>query len=245
MFVKLYSDTTITKLKKVPQLLWYLFYGLSSMFASVFFLKQQGLDYIELANGLVSGMSASWMLIFFYPTLFIVNIVIFEIIAYFVNIVMLRRFPELAQSDFVFKLRLTEIIVLIAVGIISLIFFALPVIANTGSVVINSLFQAFMLGIFLYELTKEHARVPHNVYKYLATLYIGINLVLNTVSLVVLFTFPDTTVREYIDAAIKVGLYLLIAAFAYMQYKKLKQLPMKNDDITPPKDDKVFKDFGF
>lgn len=245
MFAKLYSDASIAKLKKAPQIVWYIFYGLSSMFASLYLLKEMGQDYIEIANQLVSGMSPAGLLILFYPIFFVTEIVVFEIIAYFAHILMLRRFPELSQSDFVFKLRLTEIIVYVAIGIVSLLYIAFPVIAGTGSAVINSLFQAFMLGVFLYELTKNHARVPHKAYKYLATLYIGINLALNTMLLVILFTYSDTTVMEYVDAAIKVGLYLLIAAFAYIQYKKLTKLPMKNSDITIQKDDKVFKDFGF
>lgn len=245
MFAKLYSDATITKLKKVPQIVWYVLYGLSSMFASLYLLKEMGQDYIALANQLISGMSPAGLLILFYPMLFVVEIIIFEIIAYFVNILMLRRFPELSRSDFVFKLRLTEILVYVAVGIMSLLFFALPAAAEIGSAVINALIQAFMLGMFLNELTKNYARVPYKAYKYPASLYVGINLALNTMSLVILFTFSDTKVMEYVAAAIRVALYLLIAVFAYTQYNKLKKLPMKNDEITIIKDEKVFKDFDF
>ncbi|MDD4316377.1 MAG: hypothetical protein PHC84_04390 [Clostridia bacterium] len=245
MFAKLYSETTITKLKKIPLIFWYLFYGIAVMFASVYTLKEIGQDYIALLNEFITGFNTGRLLILFYPTLFVTEIIVFEIIAYFANTLLVRRFPEVAHSDFVFKLRLTEIIVFFAVGALSLLFFAFPVISSTGSVVLNSLFQAFFLGIFLYELTKNYARTPHAAYKYIASLYVGINLVLNVLMLTMLFTYQDTTVMEYVDAGIKVGLYLFIAFMAYLQYGKLKKLPPKDGGTMVLKDETVFKDFGF
>lgn len=245
MFTKLYSDSTIAKLKKIPQLVWYLFYGISTMFAELFMLKAMGEDSIAIVNELVTGVKASSFLILYYPTLLVVQVVVFEIIAYFANTLMIRRFPEIANSDFVFKLRLTLIIALLAIGLLSLPFFAYPPMADIGSAVITVAIKVFMLGMFLFELSKMFARKPHLAYKYLATLYIGINLALSILPLVMLFTYENTAPMEYVYFAIKVGLYLLATVFAYFQYNKLKSLPPKDDDITIIRDDKVFKDFGF
>lgn len=244
MLTRLYSDGVIAKLKKIPQIVWYLFYGLASLFASAYLLKQVGLDYVEIARQLGLAVAPERLLILFYPMLFVADIVIFEILAYFAHMILIKRFPEMSMSDFVFKLRLTQIIALAAIGVLSLLFFAFPSISSIGATVLNTLIQGVMLGFFLFELSKSYARTPHAAYKYLASIYIGINMIWGAFTLAMLFTSIAQTM-DYVDAGIKLALYLPIILLAYVQHKALKKLPPRESKAEPVKDDTVYKDFGF
>lgn len=252
MFSKIFSEKTMTTLKKVPIFVWYIIFGIASLFSAIYGLKEIGVDYIEVFSEKLPDVSAEKFLLILYPMMFVLYIVIFEIIAHLVYNLMYRRFLlTITQSDFVLKMRLMIIMSNLCIGIISLVFFLLPQIAMVTSAIVNPFFLILFLGFFLYEICSKS--VPNNngalAYTYVARLYLGIMITLSIFNVVMLFTIEGVVFMEYLASTIKVILLVAMSGFAYLQYNKLKNLPkdppQSGGSVIEEVDNTVFKDFGF
>ncbi len=255
MFEKLYSEETISKLKKIPLIVWYLFFGMASAFASLYALYMTGPEYISAANEIFSQHFANanmkGFLVMVYIMTIILDIVIFEIIAYFAYSILSRRFvTDLPMRDFVFRLRITMIIGYVIIGIVASIYFFLPSIQLITTAVVNTAVQNVLLAFFLFTICKNYIStgLSHKAYSYMARLYLTILIVFNLVNLVSLFMLDDSpTLMEYISFIIRLVLNLATILLAYYQYNKLKSIPPPDNTKIeqPPEDDVIFKDFDF
>lgn len=250
MFEKLYSENLIAKLKKIPVFVWYLFFGIASSFASLYALINLGPEYLNLFAEQLPELNTQRFLYIFYPATFILDIVIFELVAYLIySLIAKRFFVEISQFDFVFRLRLTMIILYFIIGLVSLIYFAFPQAQMLMSSILNPAVQSVFLAFFMYEICKNYVRsgVAHKAFLYIARFYLTIVIVFNIINLVSLFTVDNSTVMEYVSYSARLAVYLLASLLAYVLYKKLKSIPPKDEDnnIIKEEEQVVFKDFGF
>lgn len=251
MFSKIFSEKTMLKLKKVPLFVWYLIFGIMSMFTSLYGLKEIGTDYVEILTEMLPGLNVGRVLFLFYPMMFIMDIVIFEIIAYFAfNVISKRYVLNIPRNEFALKLRIMIIMSNLVIGIVSLVYFLLPQIIFISTAIVNTFVQTFVLGIFLYEICSHNIKnnKGHDAYMYIARLYLGIMLVFNILNIISLFTLENVPFIEYIASVIKIVIILIMSGIAYMQYTKLKNLPKdppSDGGVTKEIDNTVFKDFGF
>ncbi|MFW5779974.1 MAG: hypothetical protein ACOCWI_00795 [Bacillota bacterium] len=249
LYNKIFTDKLIEKLKKVPVIIWYIIFGLSSLFASAYALQLTGNEIATMVREMFPGMNVLAILIISYPILMLFEIVIFEFIAYLVYTILFNRFLiRISQFDFVFRLRLVMIAAYLIIGIVSMVYFIFPQAYSIGSAVINVVVTTLLLGMFLYAACKDY--IPNNnqadAYKYVARLYLGIYLALSVFSFVMLFAFDDSVLMEYLEYGLRVLALTIISLLAYFQYLKLKQIPPEEPKKEKEKsDESVYKDFGF
>lgn len=250
MFEKLYSNETISKLKKMPIIVWYLLFGVASFFSSIYSVTSMGQEFITAFSEMFSGVNARRLLIVYYPLTFILDVIIFEVIAYLVySLIAKRFFLQLSQDDFVFRLRLTMIIINVIIGLVSLIFFIVPEAQLLTNAIVTPFAQAFFLAFFFFEICKNFVPLSfaHKVYLYIARIYLVVFIAINAINLITLFTLEGVKAMEYLAAGARLLVYSLMFFLVYYHYNKLKSIPPKE----PPKDEQekpdetVFKDFGF
>lgn len=257
MLTKLFSDNLIIKFKKIPVFVWYLIFGLTSFFATLYTTLDMSGSYKAMFEELYPHLNSGQFLYIFIPMVIVIDIVIFEFLAYLVYSIMSRRFLiKISQFDFVFKLRLTMILGYIIVGLISLVYFVLPEnivsqVATIGTSVINPFFQTLFLGMFIYIICKEclPKKVSFVAYSYIARFYLTIFIAMNIFNFALLFTVETTTLIQYIAAVARLIVYFGMIILAYIHYQKLKNLPPddknKESEKENEEDKVVFKDFGF
>lgn len=254
MFDKLYSEEVVSKLKKIPLFVWYLFFGLSSAFASLYALYIAGPEYIKVFNELFTeyfanaNMKAFIGMVYFLTVVF--DVIIFEVIGYFVYSIIVKRFLiEVSMRDFVFRLRMTMIIAYLIIGIISVIYFFLPSIQLITTAILNTSVQNVLLTFFFFEICRKFiaSGLAHKAYLYVAKLYLTIAIVFSLVNLFSLFILDENvSVVEYIAFIIRLVVNLATILLVNYHYNKLKSIPPPENMIEQaPEDDIVFKDFDF
>jgi hypothetical protein len=250
LYNKIFSDKLIEKLKKIPVFVWYIIFGLSSLFASAYALKATSNEVVTMVKEMVPEINVNAVLIMSYPMLMLIEIVIFEFIAYLVYSVFYRFRIKMTQYDFIFRLRLILICAYLIIRLLSLIYFAFPQAAPIGSAIINVSVTTILLGFLTFAICKDF--IPNNkqaeAYKFIARIYLGINIVMSLISFSMLFAFDDSLLVEYLQYGIRLFILMLLSVWAYFQYLKLRKLPPeepKIDDKQEKRDDNVYKDFGF
>ncbi len=256
MFEKLYSKEIIKKLKKVPIFIWYIIFGLSATLASIYSLVISNPETIQILSDMfaeqITNINVKYILYLSYPITIIIEIIIFEVIAYLVySIIAKRFFIELSQQDFIFRLRITMIIINTIIGLVSLIYFVLPITANRIiTAVLNTSVQNFLLAMFLYAVCKGFIRsgITHKAYLYMARLYLIIVISFTVVNLISIFAQDVIDKVEYVSFIIRLVINVATIVLAHYHYNKLKKIPPKKTEPTEKQskdDDVVFRDFKF
>ncbi|HHT84076.1 MAG: hypothetical protein ACOYEC_02740 [Christensenellales bacterium] len=251
MFNKLYSDKTTNKLQKIPVWAWMIFYGIASVFTSLYDLVNLRSDLVDFFNEFAPHLNSLRMLSLAYPLSVLIDIAVFELVAYLVYQLLAGRFfMDINQRNFIFRLRVTMIMANAAIGIVSLLYFALPQARLIMSSVVNPLARSFLLIMFMYEVSKQKIRpgIAHKAYLFATKYYLLFNIVINAIGLISLYLYEDVQISQYIAYACTIAVYALMGILVWKQYDILKKLPPEEQPPQkdqPQQDDIIFKDFGF
>ena len=133
-----------------------IFYGIASVFTSLYDLVNLRSDLVDFFNEFAPHLNSLRMLSLAYPLSVLIYIAVFELVAYLVYQLLAGRFfMDINQRNFIFRLRVTMIMANAAIGIVSLLYFALPQARLIMSSVVNPLARSFLLIMFMYEVSKQ------------------------------------------------------------------------------------------
>ena len=256
----LFQDSVVSKLKKIPTFVWFLLL-VAAEFAASAYVTLNNADYMAneyaqvLADSGVTFSATVFTVVFcvFTPLIQAALCELLMRVAYAV----VRRFAIGADKiDFCFRIRLVVILADLILGLIGILYFFFPVVTD----VMTAVFECSVLGLLLawfYEdfrarfvPRKLHARA----FSFVSKIYLGIYLAIGVLNLLysLVFYLDQLTALDLTAIIVSPSVVLLLGGLAFLNYVRLKKISSEPDDELhiddneeKPKDDTIFKDFGF
>lgn len=254
-------DAIITKLSKLPSVIWALAVGLSYMFASLYSLATTTDQMIESVNEYMSKMAVEFtgfmnnLEWFFYIETAIIGLVIFEvIIAILYRYLFNRRYISANMPKFKTTARIFYSAANVVVGLFSLISFALPVfeVYNTQIISIFVYTTAYLAVYLVIKPTIINPKYVGTAFMKLFSFYFLLEGVVAGLNLILAATQQPgdihTTIATAAALAVLATLGALIYKFVALPLKKeelgyIEPIPPQQPPTSPP--DEIFRGYGF
>ncbi|MBR1746927.1 MAG: hypothetical protein IJ735_01805 [Clostridia bacterium] len=159
------------------------------------------------------------------------------------------------KADFCFRVRLVIILSDLILGLVGIVYFFYPVVQGIVSSVLEIAVPALLLGWFYEDLRERFvpAQNQAKVFGFVSRFYLGIYLALGVLNLIyeMGLYFAELTVLEIVELALDPAVVLILGVVAYLNYRRLKNISehslggIDNNEQQKPKDETIFKDFGF
>lgn len=264
---KLFSNTTIDKLQKIPSSLWVVILAVSIFVANTidFLAESEGIvaEFIKIYSEAGVNINPQAFKVLLVIGMVLIATLLFEIVAKWICRAIIRRFSlKTTPVEFVFRIRIVVSILNVVMGIISLIYFlnkeAFLIVKAALEIPITSI-----LFLWFYSAIREQivpSRVQSTFFTFVARIYFGIHLIVygfNFISYMFIYEIALSS-TEIAQISLQFGMAIVMSIVAYIYAVKLKKsekivvVNNKVDDnpysftILEPeekKDDKIFKDF--
>lgn len=259
----LFNDKVISKVKKVPEIVWIMLFAITLFVSNAFNLIS---DCKIFANEMVkmyseAGVSVKYsgitvMLII--GSIFIYAL-IFELLARWICRTLIRRFRlNVDNKEFVLRLRLIIGLSNMIIGLINLISLISADAYYIVSSALNFPIVFFMLIWFYSDFRKNCVPSSYQakLFNYVAKYVFGIYIIVSAYFYISQMFILDTTLSsvEIVSLSLDLGMKLIMAVVAYFYSKFLKKHESAleepifinfQDPFNPEEkeDDKIFKDF--
>jgi len=259
----LFQDKIIGKINKIPTFFWFLLLAAAEFFADAY-------SSLFSAKTNVAEMAAQYENLFSEAELTLNQPVIIAIACVFsalisalicellirVAFAVVRRFAlNVQKNDFCFRVRLVIIIADVILGLIGIIYFFYPSVMGLLKALFEVTVPALLLGWF-YEDFRERFVPRQNqarVFSLVAEIYLGIYFALRAMDLILTLGFYRTALSTLDTVAVIAApvVVLALGGVAILWYFRLKKIssvpeePTIDENDEKPKDDTIFKDFGF
>lgn len=258
----LFKDEIISKFRKLPNFMWYAFLAISYFFKNAYVIiadaKSMTGSYMEaFAEMGITGFNGTAFAVIvgiFVPIFFTL---IFELFIRIIYGIIARRFAlAVNQSDFCFRVRLVIIVANCIIGIVNILLFFLPQLVDLMNAIFSYAVPTLLLAWFYEDFRARYVpkRNHATLFSYVAKFYVGIYLIFSAFDLLYYFLFFNGQVSVIATVSLCVDTVIIIATavLAYLNYKRLIKIALEPEDNNlfikkeeKPKDDSIFKDFGF
>lgn len=259
----LFQDKVVEKLKIIPSFVWFILLAASEFFASAYAtiveteyslsMTAEYLSSLSQEGGELINVDALTVMSCVFSALFSALICefLFRIVYAFI-----RRYTNGTQSDFCFRIRLVVILSDLILGCIGILYFFFPSLTN----LLTSIFEAavpILLLFWFYEDYRERFVDKKNQARVFLTaggIILVIYFVLGVYGLLETLLLNSTSSLTPITLAsiiLSPSIVLVLGVGAYFNSVRLKKISAQSEEeVVPiqeekPKNDTIFKDFGF
>lgn len=258
----LFKDEVVAKFRKMPSFLWYFILAASYFFKNAYvtlgdakiMTESYAEQFAELGVTGFNGTAFTVVVAILVPVIYTV---IFELFARIIYGLLVRRFAlAVNQNDFCFRLRLVIIVANIILGAVGIFYFFFPEVIDILSAIFGYAVPTLLIAWFYEDFRVRYVpkRNHASLFLFAARIYVGIYLALSVFDLVYYLALFDRslTVLETVSVCLDTVIVASSALLAYLNHRRLQKISREPEDNDlfikkeeKPKDDSIFKDFGF
>ena len=259
----LFQDKIIGKINKIPTVFWFLLLATSEFFAAAYVLLNNAKINVADMAAQYENLFAEAELSINQPVMIavtcvlsaLVSAVICEVLIRVAFAVVRRYAMDVQKFDFCFRVRLVIILSNVVLGLIGIVHFFFSNLTGILTSVFEVTVPALLLGWFYedYRVRFVPRQNQARVFSLVAKLYLGIYFALRAIDLILALGVYKRDLSALDTAAVIVApsIVLVLGLIALLDYFRLKKISSVPEESTidnndeKPKDDTIFRDFGF